>query len=40
MKKRDEISSYHYMSISMPSAFFDAWYKEHPVEPTDTDEVH
>lgn len=29
-----------YMSISMPSAFFDAWYKAHPVEPTDTDEVH
>jgi hypothetical protein len=30
----------HYMSIDMPSSFFDAWYKEHPVEPTETDEVH
>ena len=30
----------NYMSISMPSAFFDAWYKAHPVESTDTDEVH
>ncbi len=30
----------HYMSIDMPSAFFDAWYKEHPVEPTETDEVY
>ena len=29
-----------YMSIDMPSAFFDAWYKEHPVEPTETDDVH
>lgn len=29
-----------YMSISMPSAFFDAWYKARPVESTASEEVH